>query len=534
MDEPTLKAARILIIDDESANVRLLERLLQREGYTHLRSTTDARQALPLYTEVHPDLVLLDLAMPYLDGFQVLAQLTPLVEPQAYLPILVLTADVTLEAKRRMLESGAKDFLTKPFDHIEVLLRIRNLLETRFLHLALAHHNERLEQTVRERTQQLLQAEKLATMGELLAGVAHELNNPLTVVIGQTHLLREGGMGTSPAQRAQKIEAAADRCVRIVRNFLALARQHTPERSEVTLNEVVGQALELLAYELRTGNVEVVGNLAEDLPTLWADAHRLHQVLVNLIVNAEHAMRAMPSARRITVATRFDRERSRVRLEVGDTGPGIPPEIRARIFEAFFTTKPSGQGTGLGLSLCQGIIEEHGGTITVESEPGRGATFLIELPVVAPPAAARELTPAESLPAVTPKAILVVDDEPEIAAMLAELLERAGHRVDVAANGAVALDMLERKGYDLILTDTKMPMLDGVEFYRTLERRFPQLCRRLMFVTGDVLDQEKRQFLAATGAPCLAKPFDLDEVRRVVHRMLASAANSTRPPGSSS
>ncbi|PYN37810.1 MAG: hypothetical protein DMD98_04850 [Candidatus Rokuibacteriota bacterium] len=520
MDAQSLKGARILIVDDEAANVRLLERLLQREGYTTVTSTTDARQALPLYTTFRPDLVLLDLAMPYLDGFQVLAQIKPLVEPTAYLPILVLTADVTFEAKRRMLEGGAKDFLTKPFEHIEVLLRIRNLLETRLLHLELARHNESLEQTVRERTEQLLQTEKLATMGELLAGVAHELNNPLTVVIGQTHLLRGGSTSLSPAARGEKIHAAADRCVRIVRNFLAIARRHTPERGEVHLNDVVRAALELLAYELRTGNVEVVFDRAESLPTLWADGHQLHQVLVNLIVNAQHAMRRAPGARRLTLGTRHDRERGHIRLEVGDTGPGIPREIQARIFEPFFTTKPSGEGTGLGLSLCQSIIKEHGGTLTVESEPGRGATFRIELPVVAPPAAATKAAPEETLPAPTSRAILVVDDEAEIAALLAEMLEGAGHRVEIAADGAVALEMLERRGYDLILTDTKMPVLDGVEFYRALERRFPQLCRRLIFVTGDVLDQEKRRFLEETGAPCLPKPFDLNEVGRVVQRML--------------
>src|SRR5881396_4163009 len=424
MDDETRKAARILIVDDESANVRLLERVLEREGYTNLKSTTDARQALPLYTEFRPDLVLLDLAMPYLDGFQVLERIKPLISSQTFLPILVLTADITMETKRRALESGAKDFLTKPFDRVEVLLRIKNLLETRLLHQELARHNESLEQTVRERTERLLQTEKLATMGGLLAGVAHELNNPLTVVIGQTHLLRAGGAGTSLVQRAQKIHAAADRCVRIVRNFLALARQHTPQRGEVRVNSVIREAVELLAYELRTSGIEVVFDLDEDLPVLWADAHRLHQVLVNLIVNAQHAMREVPSPRRLTLATRFDRERGHVRLEVSDTGPGIPREIQPRIFEPFFTTKPSGQGTGLGLSLCKGIVQEHDGAITVESELGRGATFLIELPVLAPPAAATKAAPAEALPTPAAKAILVVDDESEIAAVLAEMLSR--------------------------------------------------------------------------------------------------------------
>ena len=173
---------------------------------------------------------------------------------------------------------------------------------------------------------------------------------------------------------------------------------------------------------------------------------------MNLIVNAQHAMRRAPGARRLTLGTRHDRERGHIRLEVGDTGPGIPREIQARIFEPFFTTKPSGEGTGLGLSLCQSIIKEHGGTLTVESEPGRGATFRIELPVVAPPAAATKSAPEETLPAPTPRAILVVDDEAEIAALLAEMLEGAGHRVEIAADGAVALEMLERRGYDLILT----------------------------------------------------------------------------------
>jgi CheY-like chemotaxis protein len=287
---------------------------------------------------------------------------------------------------------------------------------------------------------------------------------------------------------------------------------------------VVQQAIELLAYELRTGGVEVVFNRAEDLPTLWADAHRLHQVLVNLIVNAGHAMGGIPSARRITLTTRFERDHARVHLEVSDTGPGVPPEIQARIFEPFFTTKPSGQGTGLGLSLCQGIIEEHGGTIRVESASGRGATFLIELPVVAPPAVSTTSVPASSLPAIGPKTILVVDDEPDIAATLAEMLQGAGHRVDVAANGQMALEMLQRRGYDLILTDTKMPGLDGLELYHTLEQRFPELRHRVIFVTGDVLDEDKRTVLATAGVPCLAKPFDLDEVLRLVQRILASPA----------
>jgi signal transduction histidine kinase len=446
-----------------------------------------------------------------------------------FLPVLVLTADATTEAKKRALEAGAKDFLTKPLDRVEVLLRIKNLLDTRSLYLDLERHNRSLEQIVVERTQRLLQSEKVATMGSLLAGVAHELNNPLAIVMGQAYLLRDGAKDHSLVERADKIIAGADRCARIVRNFLALARQRPPERTEVRLNLVVQEGTELLAYDLRTSNVALALDLADDLPVVWADAHQLHQVVVNLLANALQAMRRMDASRRIVITTRCEREPARVSLEVADTGPGIPAEIRTRIFEPFFTTKPQGEGTGLGLSLCERMLEEHGGTITVESEVGRGTTFRIELPVVSRPTSARAAGEPESLPPIAGKAILVVDDETDLAATLAEALQGDGHQVEVAAHGGMALEMLERRAYDLILTDTKMPILDGERFYAELERRFPRLCRRILFLTGDVLSREKQEFLERTGAPHILKPFDLREVRQVVHRMLVDAGSGTRP-----
>ncbi len=500
MTEQALRTARILIVDDEPANVRLLERLLQGAGYTQLEKTTDSRQVLALYQTFHPDLILLDLLMPHLDGVAVLEQLRSVIPSGEYVPVLVLTADATLDAKQRALTAGANDFLTKPFEHFEVVLRIRNLLDTRRLYLELDRQNRSLEQTVRERTERLLQSEKVATLGSLLAGVAHELNNPLAIVLGHSHLLRDSAVDRRTGERAAKITAAADRCGRIVRNFLALARRRAPERGEVQLNQVVQEAVELLAYELKTGNVEVSLALAEDLPLLWADGHQLHQVLVNIVANAHHAMRKSGSPRRLTITTGRDRTGSHVSLAIADTGPGIPAEIRAKIFEPFFTTKPPGEGTGLGLSLCRGIVEEHGGTIGVQSEPGQPAG---------------------------PKAILVVDDEPEIAAILVEALERDGYRIETAENGADALRRLERHRYDLVMSDTKMPVMDGIELYREMARRFPALQRRIIFVTGDVLDAEKQRFLESTGVPVLTKPFDLSEVRRVVRRRLVATARTS-------
>jgi two-component system NtrC family sensor kinase len=523
-----LTDARILIADDEAANVRLLERLLAQAGYANVRSTTDSREIRALYEDFKPDLILLDLMMPHLDGVAVMQQLP--IAAGEYVPILVLTADVTAQAKERALTAGAKDFLTKPFDRTEVLLRIKNLLDTRFLYCELDRQNRSLEEIVAERTERLLQSEKVATMGSLLAGVAHELNNPLAVLIGQTTLLRESMKEGPVAARAVKIGAAADRCARIVRNFLSLARQRPTERSAVHLNSVIREAVEMLAYELRSESVEVTLDLAEGLPELWADAHQLHQVLVNLVTNAHHAMKRQRSVRRITVATGLDETRGRVRLTIADTGPGIPVEIVAKVFEPFFTTKPPGEGTGLGLALCRNIIEGHGGTISIDAPGGPGTRFVIEL---SPSERATAATPApalEALPPVSPKRVLVVDDEPDIAGLLVEVVAAAGHRVDVATDGAAALDQVARHQYDLVLSDTKMPLLDGVQLYHELERRAPLLCGRIVFLTGDVLDRSKREFLESTGAPFLTKPFDVTEVRRLVHRMLAATKS---PKGSS-
>jgi len=515
-----LATARILIVDDEPTNVRLLERLLSQEGYANVRSTTDSRDVQRLYGEFQPDLLLLDLMMPHLDGVAVMQQLA--IPVGEYVPILILTADVTAQAKERALSAGAKDFLTKPFERTEVLLRIKNLLHTRMLYRDLERHNRSLEQLVAERTQRLLQSEKVATMGSLLAGVAHELNNPLAILMGQALLLKESAGDGPFAARATKIGTAAERCARIVRNFLSLARQRPTERGAVHLNAVVHEALELLAYEMRTDSVDVLSDLAEGLPPLWADGHQLHQVLVNLMTNAHHAMRKAPGPRRITVTTALDATRRRAQLTIGDTGPGVPGELRDKIFEPFFTTKPSGEGTGLGLSLCRGIIEDHGGTIALDSTPGQGATFRIDLPLSDRAIGATAHVDADALPPVSNKRVLVVDDEHEVATLLVEVVAAAGHQVDVAHNGRAALEHLTQHAYDLVLTDTKMPEMDGVALYRQIEHRWPALRGRMVFLTGDVLDAAKREFLEGTGAPFLTKPFDVTDVRRLVHRMLAT------------
>jgi two-component system NtrC family sensor kinase len=511
--------AKILIVDDEQANVLLLQRLLSQAGYEQLEATTDPREVLRLYQTFHPDLILLDLMMPHLDGLAVLAQLRGATPDTDYVPVLMLTADAALDAKRRALAAGTHDFLTKPFEQFELLLRIRNLLETRRLYLALEAHNRSLEQAVQERTARLLQSEKVAAMGSLLAGVAHELNNPLTVLNGQAQLLLEVA-DEGIKRRATQIQRAAERCVRIVRNFLALARQRPPERTGVSVGAVIQQSVELLAYELRTDSIDVSIDVAANIPILSADPHQLHQVFVNIIANAHHAMRRQQKARRLRIAGRYDSAGGRVYLEIADSGPGIPPEARARIFEPFFTTKAVGEGTGLGLSLCRGIIEDHGGTMDVAATSEEGTTFVIALPAAIPantPVAASPSAPSAPVPR---GRVLVVDDEPAVADVISEALRRAGHQVDSASNGAEALGALALQRYDLVVSDTKMPVLDGEGFYAELIRRFPELRRRVIFLTGDVLSREKRDFLQQAGTPFLTKPCDLVEMRELVARVM--------------
>jgi signal transduction histidine kinase len=520
MPHGTFGAAKILIVDDELTMLRLLELLLEHVGYTDVRSTTDPREVLETCAEFQPDLILLDLRMPHLDGIQVLKQLEER-RADLYLPVLVLTADASRESKRAALEAGASDLMTKPFEQAELLLRVRNLLEMRFLHRDLRRQNEALEAQIQARTHQLLEAEKLATMGNLLAGVAHELNSPLSVILGQVGLFATTAADDSARARAREIGEAAERCVHIVRRFLTMAQRHPPERGHVSLNLLLRDAVELLAFDLRIDNIELQLDLESDLPLVWADGHQLKQVAVNLIANARQAMRESSGPRRLSFLTRHEVQSRRVRIEVADTGPGIPPEIQARIFEPFVTT----EGTGLGLALARGIIEGHGGAISVvESRPGEGARFLIELPVEPPPLTHGEPETFDAALPVPGKTILVVDDEPAVAALLAEGLSRDGYKVDTAANGAIALRKLAAQNYDLIISDSGMPVLSGPELYLELERREPHLAQRFVFVTGDVLNSSTRAFLEQTGAPQLEKPFTLESVKRVVRRALLATA----------
>jgi len=514
--DEAMKGARILIVDDEAANVRLLERLLERGGFTNLKGTTDSRQTMPLFVEFQPDLILLDLLMPHKDGFQILEDLKPLIPDGAYLPVLVLTADVSGETKRKALAAGAKDFVIKPFDATEILLRIGNLLETRFLYLEIQGQNEQLETKVRERTQQLLQAEKLATLGELIAGIAHELNNPLSAMVGHAQLLGMSQKDPAVAARVGRILEAAQRATRVVRNFLTFARRHRPEKVAVQVNEIITKTLELLAYQFRVSNIEVQAALAQDLPATAADPHQIGQVFLNLFNNAAQAMAKAHGQGTLRVTSAVSPDGGWISVIVADDGPGISRENLPRLFEPFFTTKPPGEGTGLGLPLARGIVTEHGGSITIESEPGRGATFVVTLPVAAAVAASPETAPLLGPP--SGLRILVVDDEAPLREVMGDALAERGNQVEVAASGHEALEIIGRAPLDLLVLDVRMPEMSGPDLWTKVKETNPTLARRTVFCTGDVATADVRAFLETTGCPVLTKPFDLAQYFDAVAR----------------
>lgn len=378
----------------------------------------------------------------------------------------------------------------------------------------------RAEAEIERQREALHQSEKMAALGSLLAGVSHELNNPLAIVVGQASLLEAGASDPKTVERARRIAAAADRCARIVRTFLAMARRKAPERAPLAIGVAIDATLDLLGYLLRSAGIEVIRDIPPDLPKVMGDVDQLSQVISNLVVNAQQALAGRPSPRRLRVAARFVAQDARVRIEVADSGPGVPPEIRERVFEPFFTTKPEGVGTGVGLSVCRGIVESHDGRISVSVAPEGGALFVVDLP--AGSAASIEFgedTGASELPRRVMRRMLVVDDEPGIAATLAEILQDTGARVDIAHDGRQALALIEQQRYDAIFSDLRMPEMDGPALYREIITRHPELARRFAFVTGDTLGGGLTGELASTGVPLVDKPFQPREIRILADRI---------------
>jgi PAS domain S-box-containing protein len=377
---------------------------------------------------------------------------------------------------------------------------------------------------------QLLQREKLAAVGQLVSGVAHELNNPLAGVLAFAQLL-EAAPGSAEEQREaiRAIHKEAKRAARIVSNLLLFARERDPERTRTDLNAVMLDALELRRYVLRTQQVEVVTDLDAALPAVWADPFQLQQVVLNLITNAEYALKSVDHAKAITLRTW--RSGSRVYASVADNGTGIEAEVIDRVFNPFFTTKEVGEGTGLGLSISHGIIRQHGGQISVESAPGEGATFLIDLPLSPLANPKPDAEPVTARRGSGSSAFLIVDDEPSIRRALVRYLAREGHSVDTASTGEEALSRMASKRYDAILLDLRMPDTAGRTVFERLLEEDPEHAARVVFATGDAESESARSFLREAERPYVSKPFMLPAVVRLLCDVAAYRATPNERTG---
>ncbi|MCG8546951.1 MAG: response regulator, partial [Alphaproteobacteria bacterium] len=362
----------------------------------------------------------------------------------------------------------------------------------------------------------LHQSEKLNALGNLLAGVAHELNNPLSVVVGRANLLQEQVRDDKTRNSVEKIAQAAQRCARIVKTFLAMARRQSPTRAPTRVEDVIRSTLDVVVYGLQASGIRVETDFAEQTPEIMADADQLAQVFTNIVLNAQHALCQTVAQRRIRITTRHDAFADAVVVAIADDGPGIPEDLRPRIFEPFFTTKPTGVGTGIGLSVCRGIVESHGGTIEAGAADLGGAEFVVRLPILSQEASsdAENDTPPNNGNGRHSR-VLVVDDEAEVGAMIRDILVRDGHQVETTTSANAALEMLKAHRFDVVISDIVMPELSGPALHdRIRSGDAPQ--PRIVFITGDSMGSVGPDFLEDGPHRVIKKPFSVEEIRAAV------------------
>jgi signal transduction histidine kinase len=514
----------ILIVDDEQADVSLLEKMLRGAGYVSISSTRNPHEVCEMHRKNRYSLILLDLVMPGLDGFQVMEGLKE-IEADGYLSVLVITAHP--DQKLRALRAGAKDFASKPFDFAEVLLRVHNLLEVRLLHLEAATRREQAEG-------RFIEAQKMEVVGQLAGGVAHDFNNLLAVIMGYSELtIQKFGDNKEIRSNLETVRSTAERAAGLTRQLLIFSRKQTIQLSVLALNVVV-QELETMLRRLIDENIELTFTPGKEIGRIKADPGYVGQVLMNLVVNARDAM---PNGGKITVATSnatLDENHERahpgaipgdyVMLSVSDTGTGMTDEVKAHLFEAFFTTKPKGKGTGLGLATCQTIVQQSGGHICVYSEVGKGATFKVYFPRVEQPldvpAGPIQTGP---LPRGT-ETLLIVEDEPALRHLARDVLEAQGYEVLRAANGQHALHVArEHKGSPirLVISDVIMPQMGGKVMAEWLNSAYPGL--KILFTSGYTDDAIAHHGVLDASMAFLPKPYTPETLTRKVRELLDAA-----------
>jgi two-component system NtrC family sensor kinase len=560
---------KVLVVDDRPANVMLLEDILEDAGY-QVFSAMDGKQGLQQARANHPDLIISDILMPNMDGFEFCHQVRTTPELSAT-PFLFLTgAYVGSDDEQFALKIGANRFIRRPFQNQELLDTVQILVSTEQDQIPsglseldekyyLKEHINRLtqaledkvieleavmEQNVRllkdakrheaelrknltelqETQAYLVQSERLSAVGQLVAGVAHELNNPLAIILGYAQLMiRMPEITPRMSECLSKLEEAGQRCQRIVHHLTIFAQKQKAEKRYVNINDALSSVLDIRKDQLQADHVAVTTEFDPRLLVVFADFQQLQQVFLSILNNAREALMTQNRLdRSIRLVTRLQDDF--VAVDIIDNGPGIGEGHLSRLFDPFFTTKEFGKGIGLGLSVCYGIIKEHQGDIKVSHTEGGGATFTITLPlhrITRPeerpeePEAAQESSPVGFR-------ILIIDDEPGILDILASTFRQAGYTVDTVRRGDEGFARATRNPYDLVLLDIWLPDVDGKTLYQNIVAHRPELKTRILFITGDTVSPNTMKFIERTGNQYLAKPFDIEKVRRLVANLLSN------------
>lgn len=509
----------ILVIDDSSAIVLLISTILREEQYNVITAFT-GEEGVAKATEHKPDLIILDVMMPGMDGFETCVRLKADVITKD-IPVIIVTAVNDTPSKVSGLKAGASDYLTKPFNAHELLARVGSQMRIKILHDELKASNNRLTMAyteLKETQAQMVQMAKLSALGEMIAGIAHELNNPLTGIIGYTELLLSSQEIDKIRTKLEKIHKQAERCRKIIHNLLSFSKEQAPEKAMCSVNDMILQVLELVKYQFTSDGIIVNTMFDEDIPTMMLDRNQIQQVFFNIINNAHQAMKHIDRDRILSVTTSMDKHM--VRVDIEDTGTGIAAENMDKIFDPFFSTKNVGEGAGLGLSICYGIVKKHGGNIKVKSTVNKGSNFTVELPF-----SQQQESPVqnkESAKVYIKKSVLVIDDEEVIREVVCNAIENLGHHADGFGEVKIALEAMEKKHYDLILSDIKMPDIDGKGLYEALKAKNSSLAEKLLFMSGDTIGL-KDEFLQQFKDRIIDKPFSIARLQDRINEFFSKS-----------
>jgi DNA-binding response OmpR family regulator len=530
---------RILICDDEPMMVESIKALLSGGDY-RLQSTNTPRHALTLIHAESPDLVILDVMMPEMTGFEVLDAVD---RERCNAAFIIVTGEASVDSAIKAIRKGADDYLRKPFEPEELIIRVENVLKQRQMqidHTSVKAENRQLEN-------QLRQSQKMEAIGTLAGGIAHDFNNVLSIILGNTEL----ALADMPHEHVihhnlERILSASLRAREMIQQLLSFSRKEESGCKPIRLNSVIAESLKLMRASMPT-NISIERSICKTLCTTIADATQIHQVMFNLCTNAAHAME--PSGGVLTIRlepvtldgdTALDPDGlapgKYARLVVADTGHGMEKDIIDRIFDPYFTTKETGKGTGMGLSVVHGIINSCGGVIRVFSHPGRFTEFHLYFPVVdmvvdAEPA----IFDKQHLPGGL-EHIMIVDDEEMLVDMMRQVLEQLGYTVTAHTDSKTSLDVFlsSPHSYDLLITDMTMPGMTGSDLAKAVKAARADLPVILCTGYNEQISEENAQSLGIQAL--IMKPVGMQQLAETIRTVLAAVIrrNAVKHHGSRS